>query len=60
MDESERENEREQAWSLVASLLHVCPNLSGFTWELCFGINSEIWQVRLFQVVVPFTSIGVS
>lgn len=48
MDESERESERVQAWSLVTSLLNVCPNLSGFTWELCFGINSDIWQVSPF------------
>jgi hypothetical protein len=36
-----------QAWNLAAVLLGRCKNVQTFDWQLCFGVQGEIWTVGL-------------
>lgn len=45
VEASVRESERIQAWSLAAVLVEKCKNLRTFDWQLCYGVQGEVWTV---------------
>jgi hypothetical protein len=58
VEASVRESERIQAWNLAAILLEKCKGVRAFDWQLCYGIQGEVWTVS--RALVTKLTIGVS
>jgi hypothetical protein len=50
VDPAERESERMQVWNLAALLLGICTKVETFKWQLCYGIQGELWTVSLLMM----------
>lgn len=45
VDAAERDSERMQVWNLAALLLGLCIKVEALDWQLCYGIQGELWTV---------------